>query len=85
MLKVHYSGLPSHPHYETAKKQMKHFGGMVSFEVTGGKEGGRKVVEVRTPYRFLSFFLSLSEAFFAILGDQNLHVSRVTWRGRIID
>ncbi|KAK2559712.1 L-methionine gamma-lyase [Acropora cervicornis] len=30
--KVHYPGLPSHPHHEVAKKQMKGFGGMVSFE-----------------------------------------------------
>ncbi|MDR1732071.1 MAG: PLP-dependent aspartate aminotransferase family protein [Synergistaceae bacterium] len=30
---VHYPGLPSHPGHETAKKQMKDFGGMVSVEL----------------------------------------------------
>ena len=35
---VHYPGLPSHPQHEIAKKQMKLFGGMVSFEVEGGRE-----------------------------------------------
>ncbi len=28
---VYYPGLPTHPHFEIAKKQMKGFGGMVSF------------------------------------------------------
>ncbi len=30
---VHYPGLKSHPDYELAKKQMKGFGGMLSFEL----------------------------------------------------
>lgn len=32
---VNYVGLTSHPHHELAKKQMKNFGGMLSFEVKG--------------------------------------------------
>jgi cystathionine gamma-synthase len=36
--KVHYPGLPSHPHHATAKAQQKGFGGMVSFEVKGTME-----------------------------------------------
>jgi cystathionine gamma-lyase len=35
--KVHYPGLPSHPQHELARRQMKGFGGMVSFEVSGGE------------------------------------------------
>lgn len=31
--KVYYPGLKSHPHYETAKKQMKGFGSVVTFEI----------------------------------------------------
>ena len=31
--KVYYPGLPSHPHHDVAKEQMKGFGGVVSFEV----------------------------------------------------
>ncbi len=33
---VYYPGLPSHPFYEIAKKQMSGFGGMVSFTMTSG-------------------------------------------------
>lgn len=33
---VYYPGLPSHPQYEIAKKQMKGFGAMLSFELTDG-------------------------------------------------
>ena len=40
--KVNYPGLPKHPGHEIAKKQMKDFGGMISFEVKGGKEAGMK-------------------------------------------
>lgn len=36
--KVIYPGLPSHPHYALAQKQMKTGGAMVSFELKGGKE-----------------------------------------------
>ncbi|XP_065915790.1 L-methionine gamma-lyase-like [Dysidea avara] len=43
---VFYPGLESHPHHTIAKKQMKHFSGMTSFEVVGGKEVGSKLVEV---------------------------------------
>jgi cystathionine beta-lyase/cystathionine gamma-synthase len=35
---VFYPGLDSHPGYEIAKKQMKGFGGVVSFESDGGIE-----------------------------------------------
>lgn len=36
--KVHYPGLPSHPQYELAKRQMTGFGGMLSFEIDGNLE-----------------------------------------------
>jgi cystathionine beta-lyase/cystathionine gamma-synthase len=31
--RVHYPGLPSHPHHELAKRQMRGFGGLISFEL----------------------------------------------------
>ena len=34
---VRYPGLPSHPGHEVAAKQMRDFGGMVSFRVRGGE------------------------------------------------
>ena len=38
---VHYPGLLSHPQHELAKKQMDGFGGMMSFELKGGLEAGK--------------------------------------------
>lgn len=34
--KVYYPGLPNHPGHDVAKRQMRGFGGMVSFELKGG-------------------------------------------------
>ncbi len=36
--RVYYPGLASHPGHELAAKQMRRFGGMLSFTVTGGQE-----------------------------------------------
>jgi cystathionine gamma-synthase len=36
--RVCYPGLPAHPGHEVAKRQMRGFGGMVSFQVRGGEE-----------------------------------------------
>jgi len=35
--RVHYPGLASHPRHELAKEQMSGFGGMLSFELRGGR------------------------------------------------
>ena len=43
--RVYYPGLESHPQHDLAKRQMKGFGGIVSFDVDGGKEAGWKVVD----------------------------------------
>lgn len=42
---VKYPFLPSHPQYELAKKQMKGGGGIVTFEVRGGKERAFKFID----------------------------------------
>lgn len=42
--KVNYPGLPSHPQYDLAKRQMKGFGGMISFE-TGSLENAKTVLK----------------------------------------
>ncbi len=42
--RVHYPGIPGHPGFETAVRQMKDFGGMVSFEV-GSREEAIRIVE----------------------------------------
>jgi cystathionine gamma-synthase len=41
--KVHYPGLPSHPGYEIARRQMSAFGGMLSFQVEDGRDAALSV------------------------------------------
>jgi len=43
--RVNYPGLPNHPGHAIARKQMSAFGAMISFEVKGGYEGGKKVMD----------------------------------------
>lgn len=43
--KVNYNGLSSHPDYATAKKQMRHPGAMMSYELKGGLEAGKKFID----------------------------------------
>jgi methionine-gamma-lyase len=43
--RVNYPGLKQHPGHELASKQMRDFGAMMSFEVKGGYEGGKKVMD----------------------------------------
>jgi O-succinylhomoserine (thiol)-lyase len=42
--KVYYPGLPDHPHHALAKRQMKGFGGMLSFDVKGGRAAAEQVM-----------------------------------------
>jgi len=43
---VHYPGLPSHPQHALAKQLMpRGFGGMLAFEITGGRKAGRAFLE----------------------------------------
>lgn len=42
---VHYPGLRTHPQHDLAKRQMRGFGGMIAFEVKGGREAGRVLMD----------------------------------------
>ena len=42
---VRYPGLPGHPQHELARKQMSGYSGMLSFELRGGIEAGRKLMD----------------------------------------
>ncbi len=42
---VRYIGLPSHPQHELAKRQMTGFGSMIAFELKGGLEAGRILMD----------------------------------------
>ncbi|MDQ3277090.1 MAG: aminotransferase class I/II-fold pyridoxal phosphate-dependent enzyme, partial [Bacteroidota bacterium] len=43
--RVNYEGLPSHPAHAIANKQMRQPGGMLSFELKAGFEGGKKFMD----------------------------------------
>ncbi|MDD5214805.1 MAG: O-succinylhomoserine sulfhydrylase [Methylococcales bacterium] len=43
--KVNYPALKTHAQHELAKSQQSHFGGVVSFEVKGGKEAAWKLID----------------------------------------
>ncbi len=43
--RVYYPGLKSHPQHELAKTQQTGFGGLLSFELNGGKEEGWRLID----------------------------------------
>ena len=43
--RVLYPGLPSHPQHAIAKAQMSGFSGMIAFELTGGTEAGKRLMD----------------------------------------
>jgi O-succinylhomoserine sulfhydrylase len=43
--RVFYPGLPDHPQHELAKRQQSGFGGVVSFEVAGGREAAWRLID----------------------------------------
>ena len=43
--RVYYPGLADHPQHQLAKEQQSGFGGVVSFEVEGGKEAAWKLID----------------------------------------
>ncbi len=57
--RVFYPGLVSHPQYELAKYQQKSGGGIVTFEVKGGKEAAWRVIDST---RLISITANLGDA-----------------------
>ena len=57
--KVYYPGLESHPQHALAKKQQSDFGGLVSFELNGGKEEGWRLIDAT---KLLSITANLGDA-----------------------
>jgi cystathionine beta-lyase/cystathionine gamma-synthase len=43
--RVHYPGLPGNPGYAIAVRQLDVFGGMLAFELRGGREAGRAFLD----------------------------------------
>ena len=42
--RIYYPGLPNHPGHETARRQMRDFGGMISISIRGGKEAAFRLL-----------------------------------------
>ena len=59
VLRVHYPGLPSHPQHALAARQQRHFGGILAFEVDGGREAAWRVIDAT---RLLSITANLGDA-----------------------
>ena len=55
---VFYPGLPNHPQHPLAKKQLKGFGGMLAFEVKGGLDAGKALIN---SVQICNFTASLGE------------------------
>ena len=43
--RVFYPGLASHPQYELAQRQLDQPGGLITFDLAGGRDAGRQLVE----------------------------------------
>lgn len=57
--RVYYPGLESHPQHELAKQQQSGFGGLLSFELKGGKQEGWRLIDAT---RLLSITANLGDA-----------------------
>src|SRR6266849_1271911 len=53
---VYYPGLPDHPGYAIAQRQMRGAGGMVSFEIRGNRDSARKIAESTRLFRLAAGF-----------------------------
>ena len=72
--RVHYPGLPDNPFYALASRQMTGFGGMLSFEVNGGKDSAMALaahVEIFTRATSLGGVESLIEHRASIEGSES--------------
>ncbi|MCC2634091.1 MAG: O-succinylhomoserine sulfhydrylase, partial [Ramlibacter sp.] len=57
--RVHYSGLPTHPQHALAAKQQRAFGGVLSFELAGGREEAWRFIDAT---KMLSITANLGDA-----------------------
>ena len=57
--RVYYPGLPSHPQHEVAKRQQSGFGGIVSFDLRGGKAAAWALIDAT---RLISITANLGDA-----------------------
>ncbi len=77
--RVFYPGLPSHPQHKLAMKQQKTGGGIVSFEVKGGKEAAWRVIDNT---RLLSITANLGDTKTTITHPASTTHARITPEAR---
>lgn len=58
VIRVHYPGLPDHPHHALATRQQRSGGGIVAFEVAGGRDGAWRLIDAT---RMLSITANLGD------------------------
>ncbi len=73
--KVHYAGLESHPQHALAKRQQSGCGGIVAFDVEGGREGAWAFIDAA---RLLSITANLGDAKSTITHPATTTHSRIT-------
>ena len=78
--RVYYPGLVSHPQHELAKQQQTDFGGVLSFEVKGGKDAAWKVVDST---RMLSITANLGDTKSTITHPATTTHGRLTPEARL--
>lgn len=73
--RVYYAGLPSHPQHELASKQQSGFGGVVAFELEGGKAAAWTVID---SVKFISITANLGDVKTAITHPATTTHGRLT-------
>ncbi len=77
--RVYYPGLPSHPQHELAMRQQRTGGGIVAFDVKGGKDAAWRVVDAT---RMLSITANLGDTKTTITHPATTTHSRVSAEAR---
>jgi O-succinylhomoserine sulfhydrylase len=77
--RVFFTGLPDHPQHALAKRQSSGFGGVVSFEVRGGREGAWHLIDST---RMLSITANLGDTRTTITHPATTTHGRITAEAR---
>ncbi len=78
---VFYSGLPSHPQHELAKKQQSAFGGIIAFEIKGGKKDAWSLINA---LEWLSITANLGDSKTTITHPATTTHGRLTEEARTV-
>ncbi|HXG27651.1 MAG TPA: O-succinylhomoserine sulfhydrylase [Nevskiales bacterium] len=77
--RVFYPGLPDHPQHALARRQQSAFGGIVSFEIRGGREAAWRVIDAT---RMISITANLGDTRSTITHPATTTHSRITAEDR---